>query len=147
MQVLGGTGADRETGGARVKQERCSATNRSGAPCSGPALPGRDRCWAHEPDLAARRAEGRRKGGEARSNQARARRQFAAEALGTDQVLGLLSVALKGVLGGKVEPGIGNAAANIARAIVAVREATELEERLNVLELAVTDQGRGRWSA
>jgi len=114
----------------------CSATTKAGAPCSGPVLPGRDLCWAHDPALNQRRAEGQRRGGEARSNQARARRKFAAAALGSDQVLGLLSVALRDVIDGKLEPGIASAAANLGRAIVAVRGATELEARLAALEAA-----------
>jgi len=90
-----------------------------------------------------RRAEGQRRGGAERSNQARARRRFATEALGSDQVLGLLSVALKGVLGGRIEPGVANAAANLGRAIVAVREATEVEDRISALEVAA-GIGEGR---
>jgi len=106
---------------------KCSAMTKAGRPCSGPVLPGRALCWAHDPALNQRRAEGQRKGGSMRSNQARARRQFAAESLAPSEVSGLLSVALKGVLGGRIEPGIANAAANVARALVAVREAGEVE--------------------
>jgi hypothetical protein len=47
------------------------------------------------------------------------------------------------VLAGKLEPGVGNAVANLARAAVTVREATELEHRLQVLEVqAVHQKGR-----
>jgi len=78
-----------------------------------------------------------------RSNTARAKRQFVAEALDSEQVLGLLSVALRGVLGGKLEPGVANAAASLGRAIVAVREATEVEARIAALEIAA-GIGEGR---
>ena len=71
-----------------------------------------------------------------RSNTARAKRQFVAESLDSGQVLGLLSVALRGVLTGRLEPGIANAAANLGRAIVAVRESTETEARIASLEAA-----------
>ena len=113
---------------------KCSATTKAGAACSGTPLPGREWCFSHAPELNQRRAEGQRRGGSMRSNTARAQRQFVAEALDSGQVLGLLSVALRGVLGGRVEPGRANAAASLGRAIVAVREATELEARLADLE-------------
>ncbi len=57
---------------------------------------------------------------------------------------GLLGLVLKGVIAGRVEPGGGNAAANIARALVSVREASEIEDRLRELEAAaaLTDRRR-----
>ena len=56
-------------------------------------------------------------------------------------------MALRAVLAGKIEPGVGNAVANLARAAVAVREATELEARLAELEArAGVDHSRRRTS-
>jgi len=115
---------------------KCTATTKSGAACSGTPLPGREWCWSHDPQLNQRRVEGQRRGGSHRSNAARAKRQFVAESLDSGQVLGLLSVALRGVLTGRLEPGIANAAANLGRAIVAVRESTETEARIASLEAA-----------
>jgi hypothetical protein len=91
-------------------------------------------CWFHDPTFAAERDAGRRKGGVQRSNQARARKQFTDGGLTPQELSGLLGKALQDVLDGKVEPGPVNAAANIARALLAVREATETEERLTALE-------------
>ncbi len=102
-------------------------------------------CYWHDPGLEDERTEGRRKGGAARSNRARQRKQLPAESLTLPEVQGLLSVALKGVLSGRIEPGIANASANVARAIAAVAQAGEMEERLRDLEEAagLSDRRRG----
>ncbi|MBA2278315.1 MAG: hypothetical protein H0W06_11185 [Chloroflexia bacterium] len=50
------------------------------------------------------------------------------------EVSGLLSVALKKVAAGDMEPGVGNALATIARALVSVEQAGALEERVADLE-------------
>ena len=113
---------------------KCSAINRDGRPCSGVARLDRPYCWAHDPELNERRAEGQRKGGAARSNKVRARRQYASGGLTPAEVAGLLGKALTDVLSGTLEPGPANAAAGIARALLAVREATELETRISELE-------------
>jgi len=66
-------------------------------------------------------------------------------ALTPREIEGYISMALRAVLAGKIEPGVGNAVANLARAAVAVREATELEARLAELELrAGIDHSRRR---
>jgi len=48
------------------------------------------------------------------------------------------------VIAGQTEPGVANAAANLARAIVAVREASEVEERIEALESALGQTETGR---
>ncbi len=115
---------------------KCRALNAAGAPCSCQPVRLSGWCWFHDPDLATERAEGRRRGGANRSNRARAKRQIGASALTMVEVAGLLSVALRGVLSGRIEPGVGNAAASLARALTQVHEATELEDRLTALETA-----------
>jgi hypothetical protein len=45
---------------------KCSATRRDGSPCNAYALSGSDYCYHHDPRLAARRRQARRKGGRAR---------------------------------------------------------------------------------
>jgi hypothetical protein len=52
------------------------------------------------------------------------------------EIQGLLSKALRDVLAGNLEPGIANAAAGLSRALVTIREATTLEERISALEQA-----------
>ena len=123
---------------------RCTRTNTDGRPCN--AAPWRDgQCRWHHPDLEGERQAGRRKGGVARSNANRARRQLPVNVLTPVQLQGVLSTTIARVLGGQVEPGVGNCVANLARALVAAREATTTEERLAELErLAGVADERGR---
>ncbi len=119
---------------------KCSAHNKDGAPCSAAAWQD-GLCRWHHPSLAEKRAEGRRRGGLARSNRARAAK--AAEGMSLAEIDRLLAVALKGTLTGRLTPGQGTAAATIAKAMVAVREASTLEDisaRMDALER----QARGR---
>jgi chorismate synthase len=125
-------------------QTKCSAVKSNGEPCSGTPFKDHPTCWFHTPEEAARRAEGRKLGGSARSNQNRARKQLVNAIMAPDEVGGLLSLTLRNVITGRIEPGIANAAANLARAILAVNEATTLETRLAALEAAVEASGPRR---
>ena len=91
-------------------------------------------CRWHHPALESRRAEERRKGGAARSNASRARRRMAAEAMTPNEVQGFIAVAMRGVTVGSITPGMATAVASLARAAIAVREATEWEDRLSAVE-------------
>jgi hypothetical protein len=85
--------------------------------------------------LAAERDAGRRKGGVERSNQSRARKQYANGALAPIEVQGLIGLTLRAVMAGQMTPGQGTAVAALARAAMSVREASETEERLAELEI------------
>ncbi len=111
----------------------CSAQNKGGQPCSAQAWKG-GLCRWHHPALEAQRAEERRKGGAARSNASRARRRMAAEAMTPNEVQGFIAVAMRGVMVGSITPGMATAVASLARAAIAVREATEWEDRLSAVE-------------
>jgi hypothetical protein len=113
---------------------RCKATAASGSPCSAQPVGADGYCYWHSPELEAERDAARRRGGSARSNASRAKRQMAGAGLTPAEIQGYVALAMKGVLSGKIEPGVGNAVASLARAAVAVREATELEARLAELE-------------
>ena len=113
--------------------DRCQAVARNGKPCSATPAPGLARCAWHAPEWAARRREWSARGGRGKSNAARAKRSLP-DAMTPTELQSLLGVVLKGVVAGRVEPGGGNAAANLGRAIISVREATEVEERLAALE-------------
>ncbi len=119
----------------------CQAIARSGRPCSSPPLAGSSWCWIHDPAAGEARREASRKGGHARSNQARARKRIP-DAMGTDELNGYLSLLFKGVIGGRIEPKVGTAAATIARAMLEVRSASEIEDRLAELEKAAGLDGR-----
>ncbi|MDP9471976.1 MAG: hypothetical protein M3Q71_15145, partial [Chloroflexota bacterium] len=122
----------------------CMGTNRDGTPCSGQARPGRSMCAWHDPQLATERAAWRQKGGQSRSNKARARKRLPAETLSLTEVEAFLSYTLKATLAGKVEPGVANAVANVARTMTTVVQAGEMEGRLRELEAAAGLRERRR---
>jgi len=76
----------------------------------------------------------RRKGGANRSNRARARKKIAEQAMSIGDIDGMLCSTLTDVAAGKMEPGIGTSLATIARTIMAIRTASELEKRIEALE-------------
>jgi hypothetical protein len=122
---------------------RCKAKTISGSPCS--ATPVRDDgyCYWHSPALAAERDEARRRGGSARSNQARARKQMSGLNDMTD-VKARLMVALAKVEEGELEPGPANAMANLARAIATVAGVADFEGQLAELRRDVAELAESR---
>jgi len=123
---------------------KCSAIARSGRPCGSAPLAGSSWCYLHDPAAAEARRESSRKGGFSRSNRARARASLP-DPLTPADIQSILGAVLRGVVGGRIEPGVATAAAGVARALVTVREAVELEERLSELEQrAGIGQGRRR---
>ncbi len=113
--------------------ERCLGRNRDGSPCSAaPRASGW--CMWHDPAREAERAEWRKRGGQRRSNRARAQKQLPDGLMTPVELRGLLGVVLKNVIVGRIEPGVGNAAANLARAMVSIQETQELEARIQQLE-------------
>ncbi len=129
---------------------QCQGTNRTGELCSAHVDDGQTWCRWHDPARATERAEWSRKGGAARSNKARARKQLADAVLSIDDLDALLCSALVRVAGGRLEPGVGSAMATIAKTITGIRTAGDLERRLERLEqAAVTAQAGGRhpWTA
>ena len=117
-----------------MKREQCTATTSGGAPCHAVARPGSRWCLFHDPNAAEERRAYSRKGGAARSNRARARKALPVEAMTLSEVQGTLGKVLKDVVGGKIEPGVASAAASVARALVAVAQASDLEERIRRIE-------------
>ncbi len=101
-------------------------------------------CAWHDPQLATERAAWRQKGGQSRSNKARARKRLPAETLSLTEVEAFLSYTLKATLAGKVEPGVANAVANVARTMTTVVQAGEMEGRLRELEAAAGLRERRR---
>ncbi|MGI8545898.1 MAG: hypothetical protein ACR2M1_00965 [Gemmatimonadaceae bacterium] len=118
------------------KPTKCTATNRDGTPCQGTALPNGTHCFAHDERLAQQRRQWAVDAGKAKSNAARMRKSLGtgAETLALSEVDALLCTALKGVLTGKLEPGIATSAATVAKSIMAIRTASDLESRLAQLE-------------
>jgi hypothetical protein len=90
-------------------------------------------CYVHAPELAETRREAARRGGRARSNQARAAALVPAT-MTLDELGGWLSALLKSVMAGKTPPAIGTACAVLAKTIVTIRAEAEVEQRLSELE-------------
>jgi hypothetical protein len=108
----------------------CAARRRDGAPCTAPALES-GYCFAHDPTRAADRADARAKGGRNRSGVRRAR------ALGPPRLAAVydrLERALEETHAGELDPKQATAMANLARALAAVLQAGEIEERVRTLE-------------
>jgi hypothetical protein len=114
--------------------ETCRGTTADGKPCAARPRPGSSWCPWHDPDLSDRRSEWSAKGGSNRSNRRRAKRQLPAEPLTAEEVHAYLGVVFRGVIGGTTEPGVATAAANVARAMMDVAKASDLEERMAEIE-------------
>jgi len=56
-----------------------------------------------------------------------------------EEVLAYLGITLRGVLTGKVEPGVGTAIANLARAMTTVAGASTLEQQLADMARQIAD--------
>ncbi len=122
---------------------KCLGRTEAGDPCNSQPVRPSGWCWFHDPALVAEREVARRRGGVNRSNRARVRKQLGEGALSMAETAGLVSMALRGVLSGRLTPGAGTAVASLARALTVVHEITEVEARLAALEAAaLTDRRR-----
>ena len=110
--------------------KQCAASRKDGRPCTAPALSG-PFCFAHDPDREQERAEARRRGGKGRSTIARLHAMMPRDLRGVYETLGQ---AMTEVHQGELDPRKASAMASIARAMVAVLEAGDFEERLRRLE-------------
>ncbi len=120
---------------------QCRGTNAAGKLCSARAQPGRAWCQWHDPDREAERAQWRSQGGKSRSTRNTAARELRKYPTDMGSLRGTLFHVLKRVEGGDLEPNVGNSIATIARAIVAVSQSVEVEERLATLEARAGIQG------
>jgi hypothetical protein len=126
---------------------KCTATTTAGKPCQAQALPGRDRCVAHEdsPEFVERRDEGRRAGARARGRQLAHGRSASIDrenppswwGLATiDEAAAGLAHVARSVLLGDLDPREANAATGALGALVRAREG-DMERRLETLERAL----------
>lgn len=109
-----------------MKADTCTAIAKNGNPC-GATVVADDMCAWHAPSWADRRQEWSRKGGQSRSNQARAKAAIP-EAMTSAELAGWLTVVFRKVVTGSLSPGAANAAATVAKAILAANEAGALEQ-------------------
>jgi hypothetical protein len=115
----------------RSKANHCTGMRKTGEPCRSRVLGTDPWCFAHHPGKVAERAAAQRKGGYRRGSLARLHHLVPPR---------LVSVydRLEGVLGelhrGEIDPRIAVAMAAVSRAMVAVLQVGELEERVRTLE-------------
>jgi hypothetical protein len=95
------------------------------------AIAGSDFCFAHDPEKAIEREAARLRGGQNRSNVRRLRGLMPPRLVG---VFDTLETALEQVHAGDLEPKQAQAMASLARAMVAVLSAGEMEERMRQIE-------------
>ena len=129
----------------KSKPATCKALTSAGSPCSAQPVRASGWCYWHDPAIATERAEARRRGGEHRSNRVRAAKTVPL-AMSTDDLLARLSEAIRRVEAGELEPGVVNVMANLARAMNAIRESSEIEQRIRDLELRA-GIAAGAWRA
>ena len=114
----------------------CQQTRRDGRPCA--ARPLADgRCFAHSPTTADQRAAARRRGGQHSAKVVRLRGLLPVRLL---PVYDRLEEALAQTHAGELEPRQAQAMAVLARALVTVLTAGELEERVRRLEASAADE-------
>ena len=126
---------------APTTQEQCTGTTKAGQRCRARALPGSPFCVSHDPSKVTQLAEWRRKGGLAKANRVRAKKALPAEPLTNEELHAWLGVVFRGVISGKLEPGVGTATATIARTMLELFRAIALEARVAELERRIADAG------
>src|SRR4051812_23126025 len=109
----------------------CQGQRRDGQPCTAPMVQADGYCFAHSPARAAERAAVQARGGHNRGAIVRLRGLCPPRLVGA---FAQLEKALGEVHDGTLEPAQATAMASLARAMVAVLSAGELEERLRELE-------------
>lgn len=119
-----------------AKRPKCQGTRKDGEPCGAFALPGSPWCFAHNPGQDERRAAARQKGGR---NSSKLARLQAALPPALRELYGTLVEALGQVHEGALPPGRAQAMAALARTIVSVLQAGDLEARMVEVEQALKD--------
>jgi hypothetical protein len=114
-------------------QATCSALTKSGAPCRAPALAS-GWCVSHDPNRVVEIAEYRRRGGQAKSNRARARRQLPIEPMGNDELRAWITVAFAKAMKGQMAPALLNALSNAAKTMAELQRESTIEERMSEIE-------------
>ncbi|MGC4106429.1 MAG: hypothetical protein QM753_08750 [Thermomicrobiales bacterium] len=110
------------------------ALNKQGQPCRAEAQAGSEYCRWHDPALAEQRRAWAVKGGQGRSNRARAKKGLGDDVLTPGELMGSLSRVLKKLEAGEAEPGVATAMASVARAIADIRKTADMDDRLRAIE-------------
>ncbi len=109
----------------------CAGTRADGQPCGAPIAGDDGYCYSHDPTRSIERHLARRRGGQNSASAARLRGLVPPRLL---SVYGRLEAALEDVRTGTLTPQQATAMASVARALVSVLTAGELEQRVRDLE-------------
>jgi hypothetical protein len=122
---------------------QCEHVRPDGRRCRARARAHSRYCFAHDPDLAARRAAGRRAGGRKRSQKAAVLPAGTPDApLGSiGQVCELLATSINQVRRGQLDTKVANAVGYLASVLVKALSESDMEARINRLEELLKGQG------
>lgn len=130
----------------RPSDGRCNHMKMAGGRCRAKVLPGKRRCVFHDPALASKRAEGRKRGGQTRADGLRA---MALPADAPDlplrsvaDVTAALAEAYNAVRTGRMDARVGNCLGVLAGVILKALEGSDLEKRLAAIEAERTGRVR-----
>jgi hypothetical protein len=121
-----------------LQQVKCGASKRDGSSCPNPVRSGKSVCWVHDPELAARRAEGRKRGGIVRSQHVAVLPPDTPDLplSNPHEIVAALAQIFNQVRRGQLGVSVGNCLAIIATAILKAQEGDGLLPRLEALEAA-----------
>jgi hypothetical protein len=127
---------------------KCRGKTKEGKPCSATPRPGSPWCAWHSPELAGKRAEWSRKGGENSSHENRAKKALAGGFRDVEIAQATMLQVLAKLYKGEMDPAVATAMATVARSIDALAKTTGaagLEEQLAEMraQIAVLSERRG----
>ena len=125
------------TGSPSSPRGACPETTKYGRPCPNPSQPGKEVCWHHDAENAARRARNARAGGRA---------VHSPHSLEIEELKDELKDLIREVKDGKVAPGVAAVITQLANTIIRamdqdrkVRELDDIEQRLAEIERRAED--------
>lgn len=110
---------------------QCAAITKRGERCPNRVMPGKDKCFSHDPDLADVRARARSEGGRNKATDRRVLKRVPSDIRST---LDILFATLHGLSDGSVEASQAQAIATVSRAICSAWETGMVESKLKGLE-------------
>lgn len=119
---------------------RCAHVHPSGRACGGFAVAGSEHCFAHAPDQEAKRADARRRGGQAGRIVTILESDLSVRSLG--DVLALVELTVNDVRAGRVDVRVANAVGVLANVAARVIQQSDLEARLEALESVLEPERR-----
>ena len=119
-----------------TRRNKCRSKKRDGSPCPNRPRPGKPTCFVHDPELAERRAEGRRRGGVNRSKPSATLPPETPDLpLKTvADVAAALAVTMNQVRTGRLAVNVGNCLGVLAGVLLKALEGGDVEQRLAALE-------------